>query len=113
LATLSTRNVGLAAAALVLFGAWMIAGLTAVRVIAGMFVLFFLPFYFIMRNLDIEEDERIFFSFFLGFGLIPVIVYYGNKIISSLRVTILVTVVILIAIGLALPWLKKAKPNSQ
>lgn len=84
-------------------------GFTGVKVIAGSIILFFIPFYLILDKLDIETDEKIVFSFFIGIGIFSTFVYYLGILFNSIRIAIIVTLVILITTGFFLRRLKKKR----
>ncbi|MBW2981191.1 hypothetical protein KY360_07280 [Candidatus Woesearchaeota archaeon] len=84
-------------------------GLTGLRTVLGFFIVLILPTYLIMKNINIEDDERIFFSFFLGLIYFPLVTWYTNRIVPSLRISIIVTLVLLIIIGIYLKFKKKHK----
>lgn len=87
-------------------------GWTGVRTVFGMLAVFFIPFYLILDNFDLQKDEKIFFSFFIGLALYPVFVWYVNRIIPSMRLSMLVTFIVLVLIGLILRYLKAKKPKT-
>lgn len=107
--SLNKRNVAIVSLIAVLALAGILFGITGIRVILGMIILFFVPSYLILRNFSIDEDELMFFSFFLGFGLFPVIVFYVNKFVGSLRLSVLVTFVVLVVVGITLSLIQKKK----
>jgi len=85
-------------------------GFTGIKTILGMILLFFIPSYLILSSFKLEKDETIFFSFFTGFGLYALVVYYFNKIIPSLRLSMFIVWVTLVVIGIALRrWRLKTK----
>ena len=84
-------------------------GLTGLRTFLGFFIVLILPTYLIMKNIDIEKDERIFFSFFVSLIYFPLLVWYTNRIVPSLRVSIVVTFILLMLIGIYLRFKKKHK----
>ena len=83
------------------FALFKISGLL---VIFGMFFLFFLPVYLVLRNLDLTQIEKIFFSFFIGLGLFPTMTYYLAILIGSIRWSILILFIILTGVGLIFNW---------
>ena len=107
----SKRTIGIGAGIVVLAVAGILFGVTAIRLIAGMVLLYFLPSYLILRSFDLEEDERIFLSFFLGFGLFSVVVFYMNKILPSLRWSIALTFFLALATGIILNLVKQKKQH--
>lgn len=87
-------------------------GFTGFRTIFGMLLVFFLPFYLILDNFDLSRSEKVIFSFFIGVGIFPAIVYWLGVLISF-RISILVTFFLLIAIGFFLKKYKKTKNNEN
>lgn len=81
-------------------------GFIGFKVIFGMLIVFFLPFYLILDNFDLSKDEKIFFAFFIGVGAFPAIVYWMGVFISF-RLAILVTFVLFILVGLIIRKFKK------
>jgi uncharacterized membrane protein len=110
---LNRKYVGVAAALVILVAVGIMSGFTAVRVLVGMVVIYFVPSYLILRNFELDEDEKIFLSFFLGFGLFPIVVFFLNRIIPSLLVSVVVTFVVSVAAGVLLGFAKKKKLVSQ
>ena len=87
-------------------------GFTGFKVIFGMLLVFFLPFYLILDNFNLSRGEKVVFSFFIGIGIFPAIVYWIGTLISF-RISILVTFFLLIAIGFLLKKYKKTKNNEN
>lgn len=77
-------------------------GIVGVKTILITLLLFFVPTYAIINNFDLGQDEKIFFSFFIGLGLFPLVVWYINRIIVSLKVSLIITLLLLVLIGLLL-----------
>lgn len=69
---------------------------TGVRLFAGALLLFFVPFYLFLDSFDLALGEKLIFSFFIGLGIVPLIVYYLSRILISLRVSLFACFVILI-----------------
>ena len=96
---------------------FVLLGLAGLRTFLGFVFLFFLPTYLIFRNFDIESEEKIAFSFLVGLGLFPTFVYYLGLLISSMRWSIAISFVLLMAIGIAFtkyyPKLKKDKESKE
>jgi len=99
---INNKNLAIAALLMILLLSFILFGVTGFRTIFGMFLLLFLLIYLILSNFKLGGDEKIFFSFFIGIALFPLLVWYLNRIVPSLRVTILVTFILLILIGLFL-----------
>jgi len=70
-------------------------GFTGFKVIFGMLLVFFLPFYLILDNYDLSRGEKVIFSFFIGVGIFPAIAYWLG-IFMPFRMAILITFVLLI-----------------
>ena len=77
---------------------YFILGFSAMMAGLGIILLFMVPTYLILDNFNLGQDEKIVFSFFLGIGLFPSLVYWLSLFIS-LRVSILITFIILIVAG--------------
>lgn len=89
-------------------------GIIGIRLIIGIFVLYFTPFYFILRNFDLGIEEKILFSLFIGIGVVPIMIYYVSRIVGSLRSSIITSfvLIILIAIGINI-YTKKYKNKKE
>ncbi len=81
-------------------------GFTGFRTIFGMLLVFFLPFYLILDNFELQKSEKVIFSFFIGVGIFPAIVYWLGVLISF-RLAIAITFVLLIVVGVLLRKFKK------
>ncbi len=67
----------------------------AFKVILGFILLFILPFYLILDNFDLDMEEKIIFSFFIGVIFFSSLVYLiGN--LFGVRFSIILTFIILI-----------------
>jgi len=67
------------------------------RFILGFLVIFIVPVYLILDIFKFDPLERSVYSFFLGIGVVPTLVYYLGLIISF-RIAIAVVFVTLIAV---------------
>jgi apolipoprotein N-acyltransferase len=85
-------------------------GTTGIRTIIGAFLFFFLPFYMILDNFNLEMSEKVIFSFFIGLGIFSIFVYYFGILFGSIKIAIVVAFVLLI-IGAIL--LKNLKTSSK
>lgn len=103
---------GLGALVCVLLESFILFGFTGLKTVAGLLVLFILPAYMILDNFDLETGEKLFFSFFIGIGIFPLLVWYANRIVPSLRVSILITAIVVILLGLFLKF-KKGKKDKK
>lgn len=88
-------------------------GFTGFKVIFGMLTVFFLPFYLILDNFNLSRSEKVIFSFFIGVGIFPAIVYWLGVFISF-KLAILIAFVLLIGAGLILrKYTKKPLSGDQ
>ncbi len=85
--------------AVILVFFYFILGFSGMMAALGIILLFIVPFYLILDNFDLGQDEKIVFSFFIGVGIFPAITYWLGMLISF-RIAILITFVILIVVGL-------------
>ena len=67
-----------------------------------------MPVYLILNNFDLTSEEKLIFSFFLGIGIFPSIVYLLGLVISF-RIGIIITFILMILIGFALKKYKQKK----
>ncbi len=105
---ITTRNLVIICTAIIFLFSFFLFGLTGLRTIGTIFGMF-LPAYLIMSNFDIEEEEKVFFSFFIGLTIFPLLVWYMNIFIASLTVSIIITFILLSAVGLFLKYKNKLK----
>jgi apolipoprotein N-acyltransferase len=73
---------------------FMFLGFVGFKVLFGMILVFFLPFYLILDNFNLTRGEKIIFSFFIGLGVFPSIVYW-LAIFILFKLSIVITFVIL------------------
>jgi hypothetical protein len=69
---------------------------TGLRLLIGPLLLFFVPFYIFLDSFNLPTEEKLIFPFFIGIGIVPLLVFYLTKILVSLRISILVTFILLI-----------------
>src|SRR3989338_1797712 len=79
-------------------------GFIGVKIILGIFFLYFLPFYFILGRFSLGMDERLIFSLFIGIVVVPTLVFYFGSVLNSLRLSIAATFVLLVIAAVALRW---------
>lgn len=77
---------------------YAILGFSGMMSILGIALIFILPTYLILDNFELDTDEKIIFSFFVGAGIFPSIAYWLGMIISF-RLSILITFVLLASIS--------------
>lgn len=85
---------------------YLILGLQGALSALGIISFFVVPFYFLLGKLSLREDEELAFSFFIGAGIFPAIVYWLGTFISF-RVSIFITFIILTTATYFLYKLKK------
>ena len=106
---LKIENMGFIAIAVVIIMAffYFILGFSGMMSALGIILLFIIPTYSILNNFNLEQDEKIIFSFFIGVGIFPSITYWIGNVISF-RISILITFILLSAVGTSLYLLNKA-----
>ncbi len=77
-------------------------GFPGLRTLVAMLVIFVLPSYFILRNFDLDGDEVVFLSLFMGLSLGSLSVWYINRVVPSLTISLGVMVALGIIVGLFL-----------
>jgi|ETN01SMinimDraft_4_1059930.scaffolds.fasta_scaffold21562_2 uncharacterized membrane protein len=77
-------------------------GFVGLRTLLALIIIFIIPSYFILRTFDLETDEVVFISLFLGLSLGSLSVYYINRIIPSLTMSLGFMIVLGVLIGLFL-----------
>lgn len=83
-------------------------GFTGFKVIFGMLLVFFLPFYLILDNFSLSRGEKVIFSFFIGIGIFPSIVYWLGVLISF-KLAILISFILLMLIVFIINKLKRIR----
>jgi len=90
---------------IVLIFSFVVFGITGIRISIGIFLIS-LPFYLILNNFKIENDEKIVFSLLLGLTLFSSLVYLLGLLISF-RLSIAIVFILLIVIAFILKKYKK------
>lgn len=88
----------------------LLFGITGLKTFSAFLLFFFLPIFVIINNLDLELDEKVFFSFFVSLALFSLVVWYINRVIYSLRISVMVAFFLLIFIGLAMSFYHHKNP---
>lgn len=91
---------------------YTILGFSAMMTVLGIVLLFVVPFYLMLDNFELEQDEKIIFSFFIGVGVFPSITYWLG-ILMSFRIAVFVTFVALIIASYLVTKFYKRKPTSS
>ena len=90
--------IGISVAVILLFF-YLMLGFSAMTAVLGIIILFIAPIYLVLDSFDLEQDEKLVFSFFLGAGIFPSIAYWMALFISF-KVSILLTFVVLVVFGI-------------
>lgn len=91
------ENIGFIGLALVVILGFLyiILGLSAMMAALGIILFFVVPFYLLLNNFKLEQDEKMISSFFMGVGIFPSIAYWLGMYISF-RISIFITFLILL-----------------
>lgn len=92
---------------LILLFFFALFGITGLRTIVGIVLLFFVPFFLILNNFNLELDEKIIFSFFIGLGFFSTFTYWLSFVVGSLRTAMVLVFFALVGIGLLIGFIKK------
>ncbi|MEA2038034.1 MAG: hypothetical protein U9O94_11100 [Nanoarchaeota archaeon] len=85
-------------------------GFIGFKVIFGMILVFFLPFYLILNNFSLSRSEKIIFAFFIGVGIFPSITYWLGVIISF-RLAIAISFILLLLTAFLIKKFLKKRTN--
>lgn len=94
--------------ALIALFSFIFLGFTGFKVIFGMLLVFFLPFYLILDNFNLSRGEKVIFSFFIGIGIFPIVVYWLG-ILMSFRFAIVITFVLWISAAVLIKKFRNVK----
>ncbi|MFH1827825.1 MAG: hypothetical protein ABH824_01050 [Nanoarchaeota archaeon] len=83
--------------------------MTGLRLFIGSFLLFFLPFYIFLDSFDLPIEEKLIFSFFIGLGIVSILVFYLTKIFGSIRISLIIGFIVLMAGSLIFRYYYKKK----
>ena len=82
-------------------------GFAGVRTVLGLAALMFLPFYLILKNLDLQNGEKAVFALFSSIALFPSFAYWLGFLVPF-KIAIAVTLIILFIAAYAVKrWRKK------
>jgi apolipoprotein N-acyltransferase len=101
-----------ALAAIFLFAA-ILFGMPGLRTFLGFYLVLILPVFLIFKKLGLDEDETIFFSFFIALVFMPLLVWYIDRIFSNLIASTAVAAVIAYAVALYLMYGKNWKNPTE
>src|SRR3989344_2383379 len=94
--------------AIILAFFYLILGLGGMMAVLGIVLFFVVPFYLMLNNFELEQDEKLVLSFFIGAGIFPSIVYWLG-IFISFRISIFITFISLIVVAFILNKYHKNK----
>ena len=95
---LKKRHISLIFLIVIHLVAALLFGLIGLRTVFGFTVIVFLPVYLFLSLFELAAVEKIIYSVFLGFGIYPMTVWFLNRIIPSLKLSIALTSVLLILV---------------
>ena len=98
--------------AIILIFLFFILGIKGLITGIGLILFLVIPFYLILNNFELENDEKLIFSFFLGAGIFSSIAYWIGYFISF-RVTIFLTFILLLLTAYLIKKLYKRKAISS
>jgi hypothetical protein len=104
---LNNKNAVIGAGIAILLLAVILFGAAGLKTLLAMFLFFLLPTYLIIDLFDFKTEEKIFFSFCIGLGLFPLIVWYVNRVVPSLRISLILAFTLIIGIALLFRLKKK------
>ncbi|MBI2581418.1 hypothetical protein HYV85_06490 [Candidatus Woesearchaeota archaeon] len=78
-----------AGVAAVAAAAFLLFGFTGFRSVIAIALLFVIPPLLLLRKTGLDIEEKIFFSFFIGLGLFPLLVFALNQLLPSFRLSII------------------------
>lgn len=87
-------------------------GFTGLKVLFGMLLVFFLPFYLILDSFELSRSEKIIFSFFIGIGVFSSITYWIGVLVSF-KIAIVITFVLLLVIAFIVRRMKGGKKANE
>jgi len=77
---------------------YFILGFSGMMAALGIILLFIVPIYLILDVFDLGQDEKIVFSFFLGVGIFPSLVYWPATIISF-KLSVFISFIVLLVVA--------------
>ncbi|MBD3164423.1 hypothetical protein GF323_04435 [Candidatus Woesearchaeota archaeon] len=92
--------------ALIAVFSFIFLGFAGFKVMFGMILLYFLPFYLILDNFNIQMADKVFLSFFIGLGIFSIPVYWLGTVISF-KLAILISFLFFILSAFILKKFKK------
>jgi len=102
-----TREISIGILIAILLFSFMVYGTSGTKVVLTVLVLFFLPFFLILNNFDFTLGEKIMFAFFMSMGTYSTLVYWIGFITGSLKVSAIVSALLLIGIAYLIKAVKR------
>ena len=84
--------------AIILIFFYYILGFSGAMSALGIGLIFIIPAYFILNNFELDGDEKIIFSFFIGVGIFPAISYWLG-IFIPFKIAIFITFIVLLIVA--------------
>jgi hypothetical protein len=98
---ISDKAFSIAAVVAVFLAGFILFGITGLRTLLGIAGMV-LPVYLILGIFKIEIEERLIYSVFASLALFSLAVFYLNRLVPSLRLSIIIAFAVLTALGLVL-----------
>jgi hypothetical protein len=89
---------------IILIAVFFIFSFTGLKLFLGFILLIFYPAYLISKLLDIDENEKLFFSFFIGIIFMPLLLWYIDRLIRNIVLSAIITAVLVYAIALIIKY---------
>ncbi|MFH1850500.1 MAG: hypothetical protein ABH879_10070 [archaeon] len=86
---------------------WYLFGILGLRLAAGIALIYVLPMYLFFRDSEMPTHEKLFFSGLVSLAVFPSLVYWLGFVTGSIRISIVITAVLIAAAGLALGRIRR------
>lgn len=96
---------------LISFASFLMLGTAGLRVILGIVFIMFLPFYLLLHNSSLSQQEKIAFSFFISIALFPSLVYWLGFAVSF-RISIIAVFLLLLILPYIISKISKKHGKS-
>ncbi len=83
---------------IILLASFFILGITGVRTVIGMFLIFVLPAYLLLDLTSLDSEEKFFIGTTLGISLFALAVFFVDRIVPSMRISTVVVYVIVVLV---------------
>ncbi|MBI2134297.1 hypothetical protein HYU11_06495 [Candidatus Woesearchaeota archaeon] len=87
--------------------AFIIFGSVGFFTLVTFWALFLLPALSLLSRLELDDEERFFFSVFISLGVFPVLVYYLDKFVPSFRMSAVLVFALVVSSGLLWLYLRR------